>query len=48
HMGDVLELDPDAREARVQPGTILGELNAEAAEHGLKFAPDPATADRSA
>jgi FAD/FMN-containing dehydrogenase/Fe-S oxidoreductase len=48
HMNDVLEIRPDAREARVQPGTVLGELNAGLAEHGLKFAPDPATVDRSA
>jgi FAD/FMN-containing dehydrogenase/Fe-S oxidoreductase len=48
HMDAVLDVEPDARAARVQPGTVLGELNADLARHGLKFAPDPATADRSA
>ncbi len=48
HMGDLLEFDADARTASAQPGIILGELNAELAEHDLKFAPDPAWGDKSA
>jgi FAD/FMN-containing dehydrogenase/Fe-S oxidoreductase len=48
HMDAVLGIDPEAREARVQPGTVLGDLNHQLAVHHLKFAPDPATADRSA
>jgi len=46
-MTDVLEMDPDARRARAQPGVKLGDLNAELAPHGLKFAPDPAWGDKS-
>ena len=48
HMDAVLDVDPDARLARAQPGAILGELNADLATHGLKFAPDPAWGDKSA
>ncbi|MFP8956657.1 FAD-binding and (Fe-S)-binding domain-containing protein [Natrialbaceae archaeon A-CW3] len=47
-MGDVLAVDPDDRQAVVQPGTILGELNERLAPHDLKFAPDPAWGDKSA
>ncbi|WP_251342658.1 FAD-binding and (Fe-S)-binding domain-containing protein [Haloplanus halophilus] len=46
-MTDVLEADPEARRARAQPGVKLGDLNAELAPHGLKFAPDPAWGDKS-
>jgi len=48
HMNDVLAIDADDRRARVQAGTILGDLNRAAGAHGLKFAPDPASGDRSA
>ena len=47
HMNKVLELDPESRRARVQPGLILDHLNAAARPHGLHFAPDPATASRA-
>jgi FAD/FMN-containing dehydrogenase/Fe-S oxidoreductase len=46
-MTDVLDVDPDARRARAQPGVTLGDLNAELAPVGLKFAPDPAWGDKS-
>ena len=48
HMDSVREVDAEARAARVQPGTVLSELNHRAAEHGLTFGPDPAAGDRSA
>ncbi|MFA1610988.1 FAD-binding and (Fe-S)-binding domain-containing protein [Halobellus rubicundus] len=48
HMDAVRDLDPDAREARVQAGTVLADLNDRAAEHGLTFGPDPAAGNRSA
>jgi len=48
HMDEVLHADPDERRVRAQPGVVLGELNAELADHGLKFAPDPAWGDKSA
>ncbi|MFC7198647.1 FAD-binding and (Fe-S)-binding domain-containing protein [Halospeciosus flavus] len=47
HMDQVREVDPDARRATADAGTILEELNAELAPHGLKFAPDPAAGNRS-
>ncbi len=48
HMDAVVEVDPDARRARVQPGAVLADLNAELEPHDLKFAPDPAWGDKSA
>ncbi|MFB6107334.1 MAG: FAD-binding and (Fe-S)-binding domain-containing protein [Haloplanus sp.] len=48
HMDGVLDVDPDARRARAQPGVNLGDLNAALADHDLKFAPDPAWGDKSA
>jgi len=46
-MNRVLEVNVEARWARVQPGVVRDELNAEVAAHGLHFAPDPATANRA-
>lgn len=46
HMARILEIDPERRIARVQPGVILDHLRAEAEKHHLTFAPDPATHDR--
>ena len=43
YLRDVLELDPERRFARVQPGCILDDLRAAAGEHGLTFGPDPST-----
>ncbi|RLM53690.1 FAD-binding oxidoreductase [Halobellus sp. Atlit-31R] len=48
HMNAVYDVDPDAREAHVQAGTVLATLNDRAAEHGLTFGPDPAAGNRSA
>lgn len=42
-MDRVLEIDPDGRRARVEPGVRLDRLNRAAAVHGLHFGPDPAT-----
>ncbi|PSP32158.1 FAD-binding oxidoreductase [Halobacteriales archaeon QH_10_67_22] len=47
HMDAVTSVDPESRTARAQPGTILAELNDSLADHGLKFAPDPAWGDKS-
>jgi len=46
YMAEILEIDPQHRIARVQPGVILDHLRAEAEKHHLTFAPDPATHDR--
>jgi FAD/FMN-containing dehydrogenase/Fe-S oxidoreductase len=46
HLNGIVELDPERRLARVQPGVILDDLRTAAARHGLTFGPDPATHDR--
>jgi glycolate oxidase len=40
-MRQVLEVDPVARTARVEPGVLNGELDAVAKQHGLWYVPDP-------
>ena len=40
-MSRVLDVDPGRRVARVQAGARIGELNAQLAPLGLRFAPDP-------
>ena len=42
-----IEIDPEAQTALVEPGVILSKLNAAAAQHGLMFGPDPASAERA-
>ncbi len=46
HLGRVLDLDPEARTARVQPGTVHAVLQRQATAHGLRFGPDPSTHTR--
>ncbi|GDY30481.1 FAD-binding and (Fe-S)-binding domain-containing protein [Gandjariella thermophila] len=46
YLDRILDLDPDARTARVQPGVVLDDLRAAAAPHGLTFGPDPSTHSR--
>jgi FAD/FMN-containing dehydrogenase/Fe-S oxidoreductase len=46
YMSSIVELDPAARRARVQPGIVLDALRTEAEKHQLTFAPDPATHSR--
>ncbi len=46
HMNRILEMDPEQRCARVQPGVVLSYLNDALCAHGLRFAPDPSTANR--
>jgi FAD/FMN-containing dehydrogenase/Fe-S oxidoreductase len=43
YMNRVLEVDPDKRIARVQPGTILDDLRVAAERYHLTYGPDPAT-----
>ncbi|WP_407938734.1 FAD-binding and (Fe-S)-binding domain-containing protein [Occultella glacieicola] len=47
HLNKVLEIDPVARTARVQPGVIMSDLQAAARPHGLRFGPDPSTQARA-
>ena len=43
HMTRILEIDPETRTARVEPGVVLDDLRRAAEVHGLTFGPDPAT-----
>jgi FAD/FMN-containing dehydrogenase/Fe-S oxidoreductase len=47
HMDDIVEIDPEARRATVQPGVVQDHLDAALADHGLKFPPDPASSNRA-
>ena len=44
-LDDIIELDPEARRATVQPGVVLDNLRDAAEKHGLTFGPDPSTHD---
>ena len=48
YMDGIVDARPDDREATVQAGAVLEELNERLAPHDLKFAPDPAAGNRSA
>ncbi|HEX9106773.1 MAG TPA: FAD-binding oxidoreductase, partial [Longimicrobiales bacterium] len=39
----ILELDPERKLARVEPGLVLDELRSAAKKYGLTFGPDPST-----
>ncbi|HEX6728145.1 MAG TPA: FAD-linked oxidase C-terminal domain-containing protein, partial [Nitrospira sp.] len=41
----ILEVNPEERWARVQPGIVLAELNKQLSTHGLMFGPDPSSGD---
>ena len=43
HMDRILQVDPDRRLARVQPGVVIDRLRDAAEVHRLTFGPDPAT-----
>ena len=42
-MNKILEIDPANLTATVQPGVVIGDLNAAIAKHGLIYPPDPGT-----
>jgi len=46
-LDQIVGIDPEARTATVEPGVILAALNRAAAQHGLTFGPDPASAERA-
>src|ERR1700674_4638729 len=46
YMNHILEIDPEKRMARVQPGVVLDSLRNRAETHQLTFAPDPSTHNR--
>ncbi|MBV8846879.1 MAG: FAD-binding protein [Bryobacterales bacterium] len=43
YLHKIVELDPDRKIARVEPGCVLDDLRKAANNHGLTFGPDPAT-----
>src|SRR5829696_1270335 len=47
HLNRILELDPEARTARVEVGVVQDELNRAAAPFGLMFGPDTSTSNRA-
>src|SRR5687767_12636189 len=47
YVNRVLEVDVERRTARVEPGIVLDELNAQLKPHNLRFAPDISTASRA-
>jgi FAD/FMN-containing dehydrogenase/Fe-S oxidoreductase len=47
YLNAVLDIDPSARVARVQPGVVLDQLNRALGPHGLQFGPEVATASRA-
>ena len=47
HMNRIVEIDPEARTARVQPGVVQDDLNRAAQRHGLMFGADTSTSNRA-
>jgi FAD/FMN-containing dehydrogenase/Fe-S oxidoreductase len=47
HLNRILELNIAERWARVEPGIVLDDLNAQLQKHRLRFAPDISTASRA-
>ncbi|MBD8059375.1 FAD-binding oxidoreductase [Cellulomonas sp. JH27-2] len=47
HVNRILEIDPEARTARIEPGVVMASLQKAAAPHGLRFGPDPSTQARA-
>ncbi len=47
HLDRVLEVNPEERWVRVQPGLVLDELNIFLESYGLQFGPDPASSNRA-
>ncbi|GAA0567116.1 FAD-binding and (Fe-S)-binding domain-containing protein [Actinomadura welshii] len=47
HLNRVLEIDPEAGTALVEPGIVQARLHEAAAAHGLRFGPDPSTRTRA-
>ena len=47
YLNRVLEVNPDERWARVEPGVVLDDLNAALLPHGLRFAPDVSSSSRA-
>ncbi len=47
HLDDIVDVDPEARRATIQPGVVQDDFDDHLADYGLKFAPDPASSNRA-
>ena len=47
HLDRILEIDPQRRVARVEPGVVQGVLNRATAPYGLEFGPDTSTVEQA-
>ncbi len=47
HMNKILEINPEEKWVRVQPGIVRDVLNDQLSAYNLHFAPDPATSSRA-
>lgn len=47
YLNRILELDPQGKRARVEPGCVLDDLRDAAERHHLTFGPDPSTHDHN-
>jgi len=47
HLHRVLEVNPEERWVRTEPGITIDELNRQLAPHSLHFTPDPSTSNRA-
>lgn len=47
HLNRVLDVNPTARTAVVEPGAVLDAITAAGAPHGLRFGPDPSSRARA-
>jgi FAD/FMN-containing dehydrogenase/Fe-S oxidoreductase len=46
HLNAIVEIDPEAGTAHIEPGVVQSSLQAAAAPYGLRFGPDPSTHNR--
>jgi FAD/FMN-containing dehydrogenase/Fe-S oxidoreductase len=46
YLNKIVEIDPEARTARVEPGVVQSSLQIATAPHSLRFGPDPSTYNR--
>ncbi len=47
HLDRIVEINPEERWVRCQPGVVLDDLNAALRPHGLMLGPDPASGNRA-
>ncbi|MFQ5577234.1 MAG: FAD-binding and (Fe-S)-binding domain-containing protein, partial [Anaerolineae bacterium] len=47
HLNRILEVNPEEKWVRLQPGVVLDDLNAHLTPLGLQFGPDPASSNRA-